>query len=37
MRDFVGVDAINDVTKKALLDFSYNLTLGKLDEAYRAG
>ena len=36
MRDFVGMDGVNDVTKKALLDFSYNLTLGKLDEAYRA-
>ena len=36
MRDFVGMDGVNEVTKKALLDFSYNLTLGKLDEAYRA-
>ena len=36
MRDFIGMDNVNDVTKKALLDFSYNLTLGKLDEAYRA-
>ena len=36
MRDFVGMDGVNDVTRKALLDFSYNLTLGKLDEAYRA-
>jgi intraflagellar transport protein 140 len=36
MRDFIGMDNVNEVTKKALLDFSYNLTLGKLDEAYRA-
>jgi intraflagellar transport protein 140 len=36
MRDFVGMDAVNEGTRKALLDFSYNLTLGKLDEAYRA-
>jgi intraflagellar transport protein 140 len=36
MRDFIGVDEVHDSTKKALLNFSYNLTLGKLDEAYRA-
>ena len=36
MRDFVGLTNVDDFTKIALLDFSYNLTLGKLDEAYRA-
>ena len=38
MRDFVGLDegAIDEATRCALLDFSFNLTLGKLDEAYRA-
>ena len=36
MRDFVGVTQIDDATKFALLEFSFNLTLGKLDEAYRA-
>jgi intraflagellar transport protein 140 len=37
MRDFVGMaDDIDENTKFALLDFSYNLTLGRLDEAYRA-
>ena len=36
MRDFVGVKQIDDATKFALLEFSFNLTLGKLDEAYRA-
>eukprot|EP01038_Epipyxis_sp_PR26KG_P011964 gene11964-16014_t len=36
MRDFVGMDDITEEVKVALLDFSYNLTLGKLDEAYRA-
>jgi intraflagellar transport protein 140 len=35
MRDFVGMDDVKEATKTALLDFSYNLTLGKLDEAYR--
>jgi intraflagellar transport protein 140 len=36
MRDFVGIDKVDDNTKFALLEFSFNLTLGKLDEAYRA-
>jgi intraflagellar transport protein 140 len=35
MRDFVGMDDVKDTEKSALLDFSLNLTLGKLDEAYR--
>jgi hypothetical protein len=35
MRDFVGLEDINEGIKTALLDFSYNLTLGRLDEAYR--
>ena len=36
MRDFVGLDEVDAETRVALLDFSYHLTLGKLDEAYRA-
>lgn len=36
MRDFVGVEEVDDHIRVALLDFSYFLTLGKLDEAYRA-
>jgi intraflagellar transport protein 140 len=36
MRDFVGMDDVNEAAKIALLDFSYNLTLGRLDEAYKA-
>lgn len=36
MRDFVGMDDVSENAKFALLDFSYNLTLGKLDEAYRS-
>ncbi len=36
MRDFIGIDVVDDAVKLALLDFSYNLTLGKLDEAYRS-
>mmetsp|Transcript_11980 Transcript_11980/g.12338 ORF Transcript_11980/g.12338 Transcript_11980/m.12338 type:complete len:1226 (+) Transcript_11980:50-3727(+) len=36
MRDFVGINNIDETIKFALLEFSFNLTLGKLDEAYRA-
>lgn len=36
MRDFIGINDVDDKLKMALLDFSYNLTLGKLDEAYKA-
>jgi len=36
MRDFVGLSNIDDDARTALLDFSLNLALGKLDEAYRA-
>eukprot|EP00605_Chrysophyceae_sp_TOSAG23-4_P001489 GSChrysophyteH1.ASY1.ANO1.1626.1 assembled CDS len=36
MRDFVGLDQVTEDMRSALLNFSYNLTLGKLDEAYRA-
>ncbi|GMI07811.1 hypothetical protein TrVE_jg6403 [Triparma verrucosa] len=36
MRDFVGLEDVDNTTKQALLDFSYNLTIGNMDEAYRA-
>jgi intraflagellar transport protein 140 len=37
MRDFVGLDArLNDETKRALINFSYYLTIGNMDEAYKA-
>jgi intraflagellar transport protein 140 len=36
MRDFVGLRGIDDAVKAALLEVSFNLSLGKLDEAYRA-
>eukprot|EP00736_Rhodelphis_marinus_P013329 Rmarinus@m.1241 len=36
MREFQGMENIDDDTKKALLDFSFHLTIGNLDEAYRA-
>lgn len=36
MRDFIGLEDVDESTKTALLDFSYFLTIGNLDEAYRA-
>ena len=36
MRDFIGIDVINDETKANLMNFSYYLTIGDLDEAYRS-
>ena len=36
MRDFVGLEDVDNITKAALLDFSYFLTIGNMDEAYRA-
>merc|ERR1711871_1095684 len=36
MSDFVGLDDVDPNARMALLEFSYNLTLGKLDEAYKS-
>ncbi len=36
MRDFVGMDRVNAETRKALLEFSFQLTTGNMDEAYKA-
>jgi intraflagellar transport protein 140 len=36
MRDFVGLETVDDATRAALLDFSYFLTVGNMDEAYKA-
>ena len=37
MRDFIGLEVnLEDETKRALVDFSYYLTIGNMDEAYRA-
>ena len=36
LRDFVGMEDVDDETKHALLDFSYHLAAGSLDTAYRA-
>jgi intraflagellar transport protein 140 len=37
MRDFVGLEGVvDDESRRDLIEFSFNLTLGKLDEAHRA-
>jgi intraflagellar transport protein 140 len=36
MRDFVGLDDADARTRSALLDFSFYLTVGNMDEAHRA-
>ncbi|KAF0691673.1 Aste57867_17141 [Aphanomyces stellatus] len=36
MRDFVGLDKVDDPTRQALIDFSYYMTIGNMDEAYRS-
>jgi intraflagellar transport protein 140 len=35
MRDFVGLDQVTDESKSDLLQFSYNLTIGNTDQAYK--
>lgn len=36
MRDFEGLESVDETTKKALLNFSFHLTTGNMDEAYKA-
>lgn len=36
MRDFVGLEKVNEETRRDLQAFSFHLTIGNLDEAYRA-
>jgi len=36
IRDFIGINDIDEQTKKNLMNFSYFLTVGDLDEAYRS-
>ena len=35
MRDFIGLESVDEETKRDLLSFSFHLTTGNLDEAYR--
>ncbi|KAF5285788.1 hypothetical protein FQA39_LY04249 [Lamprigera yunnana] len=36
MSDFSGLESCNKTTKQAILDFSYNLSLGNMDAAFKA-
>lgn len=36
LRDFAGLENVDEETKAALLDFSYYLACGNIDEAYKA-
>lgn len=36
MKDFVGLETVDDPTKKAILNFSFYLTVGNMDEAYNS-
>ncbi|RHY88736.1 hypothetical protein DYB26_002578 [Aphanomyces astaci] len=36
MQDFVGLDKVDGPTRQALIDFSYYITIGNMDEAYRS-
>jgi len=36
LRDFVGLDTVDEPTRQALLDFSYHLAIGNMDDAYKA-
>jgi intraflagellar transport protein 140 len=35
MRDFIGMETVNDEGRDALLNFSFYLTIGNMDEAYK--
>jgi len=36
MRDFVGLENCDEIIRKAILNFSFYLTAGNMDEAYKA-
>ncbi|RLN68428.1 hypothetical protein BBP00_00001031 [Phytophthora kernoviae] len=36
MRDFTGLDKVNNEARQALIDFCYFMTVGNMDEAYRS-
>eukprot|EP00698_Gefionella_okellyi_P002980 TRINITY_DN12813_c0_g1_i1.p1 TRINITY_DN12813_c0_g1~~TRINITY_DN12813_c0_g1_i1.p1 ORF type:complete len:1394 (-),score=371.65 TRINITY_DN12813_c0_g1_i1:33-4172(-) len=36
MRDFEGMETVDDVSRDALVNFSFHLTTGNMDEAYKA-
>jgi intraflagellar transport protein 140 len=36
MKDFLGLEHVDDTTKKAIMNFSFYLTVGNMDEAYNS-
>jgi intraflagellar transport protein 140 len=36
MKDFIGLENVEESIKKAIVNFSYNLTVGNMDEAYNS-
>jgi intraflagellar transport protein 140 len=36
MKDFLGLENVDDATKKAIMNFSFYLTVGNMDEAYNS-
>lgn len=36
MKDFAGLESVDDETKKAIMNFSFYLTCGNLDDAYNS-
>jgi intraflagellar transport protein 140 len=36
LKDFIGIDKVDDLTKTAIMNFSFYLSSGNLDEAYKS-
>jgi intraflagellar transport protein 140 len=36
MKDFTGLENVDETTKKAIMNFSHYLTVGNMDEAYNS-
>lgn len=36
MKDFLGLEHVDEQTKKAIMNFSFFLTVGNMDEAYNS-
>lgn len=36
MKDFLGLENVDEATKKAIMNFSFFLTVGNMDEAYNS-
>lgn len=36
MKDFLGLEHVDENTKKAIMNFSFYLTVGNMDEAYNS-